>query len=746
MATVRQTIALQDRVTPVLSSIMTAMRSTMTTMRAMNDAMSTPLAGSAFDEMRRDIENADEQLRRFQDHVDELGGAASGAAARASNSFSGWSLAVTGLNSAIQLTRTALDALQAPIRLADSFISTDARLRNINDGLRTQEELQQQVYASAQRSRGLYSETADAVAKLNLLAGNTFTNNDEAIAFAEIMNKAFTAAGAEQSEASAAMRQMTQALASGRLQGDEFVSIRENAPLIAQAIQDYMGVSAGAMRELSSEGKITADIIKNAVFNAGADIEALFQEMPMTFEQSMGRIQNAGLFALQPLIYAFSDFVNSTTFETWSQRAVTAIQWTVNGVDYLIDRGAALAAAPGFNQFVSYVGGGLMFIGNVAMWLGGTALNGVTWAIENWGTLEPIVTGLATAIGILAAAYLLYNGYKTVTNALEVAGVVAAYARAAATGATVAPTVAATAAQWGLNTALLASPVTWIILAIAALIAIMVALGLYIRKLWQTNIDFKVGVISIWNGILNFFDQVPIFFMGVGYGIADAFSYAKIMTLMILQSMANDALEIINGMIGLLNKIPGVAIDTIEPLTFAAAAAAEEEAARANRAASLADAKAGAAAKAAEREAQLNADAARWRAEAAANAEDNALPEIDTDIGNPNNSDFWNANGGYDYGNFLSDNDVLGNIDGGAVKTTSTGGKLDSVGEVGISDEDLKYLRDIAQAEYVNKYTTSRPVVYANFGDIHESADVNEVLAVLEDAVAGAYDSSLERD
>lgn len=729
MATIRQALSLQDRMSPVLSSIMKSMRSTMNVMEQMNAAAGRGITSEAWRQARRDIENAEDQLRQFGNEQDDIVQGQE----RVRKGFSGWQAAIVTVNQGLQLAGQLVDALDKPIQIADSFISTDARLRNINDGLQTQAELQEKIYNSAQRSRGSYTETADAVAKLNLLAGDTFKTNDEAIAFAEIMNKAFTVAGADASETSAAMRQMTQALASGRLQGDEFTSIRENAPLIAQAIQDYMGVTAAEMKELSSEGAITADIIKNAVFGAGAEIDALFSNMPYTFEQSMERIKNAGLFAVQPLIYAFSDFVQSDTFEVWSQNAVNAIRWVVSGVQYLIGWASALAATPGFQQFAATAGTALSFVGNALLWIGGLILDIVSWVITNWSTLEPILIGAAILVGGLAAAWGIYNAVLAASKGIQLVTAVATYAMAAAKGTEATATAAATAAQWGLNTALLANPITWIIILIIALIAIIVALVLWIIKLWNTNIDFRVGVIRIWNSILNFFDQVPIFFMGIGYGIADAFGWAKVQVLTLMQSMANGVIDIINGVIDAINLIPGVAIDPLEHLTFAATAAAEEEAAKQQRANNLQAAKDEAAAKAAEREAQLQADAAQWRAEAAAKEAEAQAAGGD---------DFWTSGAGEDgYGDY-SQFEAPG-TDG--IPTNVTGGKLDSVDEVGISDEDLKYLRDIAQAEYINQYTTQRPVVYANFGDVHETADVNQVIEVLEEAVAGAYDSSLDR-
>ena len=167
--------------------------------------------------------------------------------------------------------------------ITDAYTNTNARLAMINDGLQTQAQLNDKVFQAAQRSRGSYMEMASAVSKMNLLAGDTFKTNDEAIAFTELLTKSLKVSGASQGEQSSAFLQLTQALAAGKLQGDEFRSIMENAPMVAQAIADFTGKSKGELKEMSAEGTITADIIKNAMFMAADDIESKFSKMPKTF-------------------------------------------------------------------------------------------------------------------------------------------------------------------------------------------------------------------------------------------------------------------------------------------------------------------------------------------------------------------------------------------------------------------------------------------------------------------------------
>lgn len=179
--------------------------------------------------------------------------------------------------------------------MGDSLMSMRARIDNINDGMQTTDELMEKVYLSSMRSRTAYVDTAAVVAKLGLNAADAFGNFDEIVGFAETMNKAFIVSGASVSEVQAGMYQLTQAMASGRLQGDEFKSISENAPMLANAIAKFTGKSRGELKEMSRDGEITADIIKKALTFAAADIDAKFKNMPITFGQSLTLMENKAI-------------------------------------------------------------------------------------------------------------------------------------------------------------------------------------------------------------------------------------------------------------------------------------------------------------------------------------------------------------------------------------------------------------------------------------------------------------------
>ena len=206
---------------------------------------------------------------------------------------------------------TSLRGVASLVNLADTYTQTAARLDMMNDGLQDTKELQDMIFQAAQRSRGAYQDTADLVAKLGTLAGSAFDRNAELVAFAEQINKQMTISGTSTVGAQAAMLQLTQAMSSGVLRGEELNSILEQTPTIAQSIANYMGVTVGVMREMASEGKITAEVVKNAMFDAAEETNQKFEDMPMTWSQVWTQAQNIAIQAEQPLLEVINAIANN---------------------------------------------------------------------------------------------------------------------------------------------------------------------------------------------------------------------------------------------------------------------------------------------------------------------------------------------------------------------------------------------------------------------------------------------------
>jgi tape measure domain-containing protein len=825
MATVSNTITMKDKMTPVLRTIIKSMQTTVDVMAGIDKVSNT-----AFRKMQRDVQAASDALDDFNRGAEEIVPTAQ----RGANAFAKLRNPLVTAASAIYTIKSALQGLSSVTNVSDDFILTNARLDLMNDQLLTTGELQDAILASAQRSRAEYGATASSIAKMGILANDAFNSTEEIVAFTELMNKSFKVGGAGIQEQTSAMYQLTQAMAAGKLQGDEFRSIMENAPMLASAIAEFTGKSKGELKEMSSDGLITADIIKGAMFAAADDINGKFATMPKTFGDTWTSVKNQTLEAFQPVIERMNEFVNSDGFQTFSNNAIRGITWVANKTvdlmnlvtdvvgwvkdnestvkNVLYGIGAVLGAvviaktvaagSAAIDMAKKFQEAGMIFgvsfktfgiiavialIATLILWIidlyntneqfrdkvqqvwadYGDAIIATIVAIGAifamiffptisaaiastltlmWTTIKAgaamVLTWIQVGLAFLAAHWWILLIVAAVAlaiyawNNLGEAGKILAII----IGAIIAIIAIWIVVQWALNAALTANPIGVIIMAIAALIAIVIAIVLWIMKLWETNMDFKYGVIKIWNSILNFFEQVPIFFQWVGNGIADAFGWAKVQVLDILQSMANGAISIINDLIGLLNKIPGVAIDPIQQLTFATTAAAEEEASKQARADSLQASKDKAAASAAERDAKMAVDRAadeaalaKKRAEAEAARQANEAKKNEND---------WSK-----YLDNQPEDIDWSKYAGAAANPMIAGGDLDSVGkikdDVSITDEDIKLLKDVAATEFVNKYTTLRPEMSVQFGDVRETADVNKILGVIEDMVEEAYASVL---
>ena len=229
-------------------------------------------------------------------------------AAKSGAAFAGAALGIEAAGRALK------DMAVSAVKTTDQLTQLRARIDLINDGSQSTAEIMDKVFSAANRSRGSFLDMADSVAKLNLLAKDAFTSNDEAIYFVEQLNKQFKIAGAGVQETTSAMYQLTQAMAAGKLQGDEFRSIMENAPMLAQSIAQEMGLSVGQLKEMSSQGLITADIIKNALFASAEETNAKFAEIPMTFQDIGTKLQNDLIAAFQPVMEELGNMTSSDAF------------------------------------------------------------------------------------------------------------------------------------------------------------------------------------------------------------------------------------------------------------------------------------------------------------------------------------------------------------------------------------------------------------------------------------------------
>ena len=531
------------------------------------------------------------------------------------------------------------------LELADSMTTTRARLDLMNDGLQTTAELQDMIMESANRSRAAYSTTADAVSKMGIMAGDVFSSNEELIAFSELINKQFTIAGTSAAGIDAAMLQLTQAMSSGVLRGEELNSVFEQAPTIIQAIADYLGVPIGKIREMAAEGQITSTIVKNAMLASADEINAKFAAMPMTFSQVWTIAKNIALEAFTPVLT-------------------------------LIGQGAQ-------------------------------------WIYDNWSMIAPVFWGLAAA----ALGYAVALGIQT------------------------AATWIANGAAQAFFTTLLTNPLFWIALAIGVVVA---AIYKWVQSVGGLKVAWLIcvnAVLTAWDWVkigfmtgvyfvMNLWNRLQLAFYTAGVNIQNFMGDMKAGVLTILQNMVNGAIDIINGFINTLNKIPGVSIDAIEKVTFGTTAQMENDAAKQARAADLAAYQDQINSQIAERDSALSAMKAEARAATAQREAEIAAAKAESAAaGNGSAEPDWSAYANTDPGD-------IGNVD-----RVGSVGSIDE--DVNIADEDLKFLRDVAEMRYVQNFVTLTPTVAVD-AKISEKVDVDEVVDKIERRLETEFEAAAE--
>ena len=660
--------------------------------------MDVSAANNAYLRLSQTVGNTERYIR---DNVDEQG--------RFNQEISAGTQQANELTNTIKRAVAAYVSIQSvgkALNISDELVQTTSRLNMMNDGVQTTAELVNMVYAAAQDARGSFSQMADVVARFGNNAKDAFSSSEEVVAFADLIQKQMTIAGASTQEAANAELQLSQALGSGVLRGDELNSIFEQAPNLIQNIADYLDVPIGKIREMAADGELSADVVKAAIFSAADDINSKFNEMPMTWGQMWQSMQNTALIAFQPVLQRLNDLANSEAFQTFIQGAIEAMATLANILLNVFDLAVSIGT----------------FIG------------------DNWSIIAPIVYGIVAAL----TAYIAISAIVAAINGvMAIAEGVKAAAQMMATGAT----FAETAAQQGLNAALMACPLTWIIMLILALIVVIFAVCNAIAKMTGiANSGFGVITGGV-NVVIQFFKNLGLTVANIALGIGNAIAAlaSNMMTafhnaICSIQSwfynLLSTALSVIEGICAALNKLPFVEFDY-----SGISSAADDYAAKASEAAgnkedyqSISDAfnegfttfdafQDGWASDA------FNAGAA-WGDGVADKVSNFSLSDVfgQTDI--PNVGDYTSgfadaiANSGV--------GDGIGNID------DNTGKIKDSLD---ITEEDLKYLRDIAEQEAINRFTTAEVTInQTNNNNVSSDTDLDGFITALDDAMGEAID------
>lgn len=603
----------------------------------------------------------------------------------------------------------SIQAVGDVLNISDELVQTTSRLDMMNDGVQTTEELVNMVYAAAQDARGSFSDMAAVVAKFGNNAGDAFSSSAEVVAFADLVQKQMTIAGASTTEASNAMLQLSQALGSGVLRGDELNSIFEQAPNLIQSIADYLGVGIGEIRELASEGELSADVVKASIFSASEEIEAKFEHMPMTWGQIWQQMQNTALIAFQPVLQRINEIADSEAFQTFVNGAIDALATLANMALEVFDFMASCG------QFVA----------------------------DNWSIISPIIWGIVAALAV-------YGAYLAITKGLEVA---AAAATAVLTGAKLlgaaamvlftGATWAGATAQMGLNAALYACPIVWIIILVIALIAVIVMLCNWIAEATgaaNSGIGIIVGALSvavafIGNIFVALINMVIDIFVVLWNFIAAFVNFFGNVFTDPVGAIARLFFDLVDCILGLLQTLAG-AIDALFGSNLSGAVQGWRD------------------------------DLGGWVDETFGQGEE-IMATVSGEEWHVDRFEYgeaWDA--GVAVGDGISSaiddfsfSDLFGSTDipNPEDYTSQFAGMSDSLDGISsdtgnisdamdITEEDLKYLRDIAEQEAVNRYTVAEVSVDMSGmqNTVNNGMDLDGVIGGLTDAVNEAIDSMTE--
>ena len=683
---------------------------------SLNQAMQNMDVSAANDAYLRLSQTVGNTERYIRDNVDEQG--------RFNQEISAGTQQANELTNTIKRAVAAYVSIQSvgkALNISDELVQTTSRLNMMNDGIQTTSELVNMVYAAAQDARGSFGQMADVVARFGNNANDAFGSSEEVVAFADLIQKQMTIAGASTQEAANAELQLSQALGSGVLRGDELNSIFEQAPNLIQNIADYLDVPIGKIREMAADGELSADVVKAAIFSAADDINSKFNEMPMTWGQIWQSMQNTALIAFQPVLQRLNDLANSEAFQTFIQGAIEAMATLANILLNVFDLAVSIGT----------------FIG------------------DNWSIIAPIIYGVIAALGAYLAIMGIVNAITAISAAIDAT-------KAAADALAAGQTFLWTVQQYGLNAALAACPITWIIVLIIELIAIIFAVCNAIAKMTGiANSGFGVITGGV-NVVIQFFKNLGLTVANIALGIGNAIAAlaSNMMTafhnaICSVQSwfynLLSTACSVIESIAAALNKLPFVNFD-YSGITSAAndyAAKASEAAGNKEEYKSIGDAfnegmstfdtfQDGWASDA------FNAGAA-WGDGIADKVSNFSLSDVfgKTDI--PNVGDYTS---GFD--------DVIANagtVDAGADVgdiEDNTGSIADDTGDISdaldITQEDLKYLRDIAEQEAINRYTTAEIKVDMSGmqNNINTDDDIDGFVNKLTESVNEAVDSMTE--
>ncbi|EGT2232654.1 TPA: tape measure protein, partial [Clostridioides difficile] len=546
MATIQTSIRIFDGMTPAFRHMTNAMNIVLSSFEQLQRTSSNAIdansirtareelarAEAGFDRLERQIRESDNQQRKLNEDINK--GASS-------------TDRLVGSAKKLAATYLGIRTLGGLGNLSDQMTSTNARLGMINDGQQSDAGLNKMIFQSAERSRASYLDTAQIVSRIGMNAGKAFSSTKEIVGFAEQLNKKFVIAGASTEEMNSALLQLTQGLSSGVLRGEELNAVFESAPNIIQSIADYLDVDIGKIRGMASEGMLTADIVKNSLLAAAEQTNAEFEKMPYTFSQIWTSIKNNAIMIFGVIQKKIEQSMSSKGFRTFIDNFINSL-YVLGNVAYNIFNGIiSILGSPAFQSFSNTMIVGISLISQALGWIITQALNLANIFAQNWSIISPVILGIVGALTL----------YKTAVLGLAIANSIAllsqkwfdfqlaqtAIMHDLATGATWRQIIA----QYGLNAALYACPLTWVVLGIIAVISavfILVAVYNHFAGTSISVISLAVGawywlcavVYNVISGIVNAINICVV-------GIANAFRTGLYAVQCFFIDMANAGLK-----------------------------------------------------------------------------------------------------------------------------------------------------------------------------------------------------------
>lgn len=718
MATITTGIQLADNFSAPLMHINSSVNMAISSIYDMDQAMNAGVNTASLEAARNEIAQATVAAEEFNQTMQQASSPINDNIRRQeqfNQSLQNGASESSNLVSAIKRMAGAYLSIQTAgkiLEMSDEITQTTSRLNMMNDGLQSTADLYNMVYVAANDARGSLGDMASVVARFGNNAKDAFSSSAEVVQFANLVQKQMTIAGASTQEAANAELQLSQALGSGVLRGDELNSIFEQAPNLIQNIADYLNVPIGKIRSMAQDGELSADVVKQAVFAATDEINANFENMPMTWGQMWTVFQNDATMAFQPVLQRLNDLANTDGFQEFATNAIN---------DLAVVAGVVLDIFEG--------------IGSIG-----------TFVQDNWQIIGPVVYGVVAALAAYATYVGITNAIDMISTGIKITMCVASYAHAAATGTEASATAAATAAQYGLNTAMLSCPLTWIVVGIMALIIVLVALCNHFSgagHIAQSTFGAICGGINV---VIQYFKNwglsVADIFIGIwnaggacATNVEIAFHNAISHVQALWYNMLSTALTVVSGICSALNKLPFVDFD-YSGITGAADNYASKAAAAAGNTKDYASVPAafskGVKTYDTYQKGWVN-DAytagAAW-GDGVTSKIKNTLSSKATNIPNANN-----------YPNALASSNAAtaANTADTAKNTAKTANTLSA------SSEDLKYLRDIADREYVNKFTTAQiKVEMINHNNVNNDMDLDGMAEHLRSKIEEEMNAAAE--